>query len=452
LVPGILASGADREGELVASRAKQIYWAVLRAWKAGAPGELVERWESQTGDRQLPDDYFETMVYFADGVVNMYQLRQWFAPLRALDQQSPVALVCRSAAAALALLEESPVPVIYAPRMENIEDLVNRQRFKMALYVNQNTRNFQMMRINSMLHVFISHGESDKSYMVSGQMKCYDYAFIAGDAAASRLSKALLGYDIEARTKRIGRPQLDFVPEGGPPLPDDGRTVVFYAPTWEGDRPSMSYGSLTSHGVAMVKALLASPQHRLIFRPHPRTGVVSSEHEQARSAIEAMIAQANLADPSARHFSDTTASFDWQFHAADACITDVSAVAIDWLTTGKPMIVTRPASSTAVLPTEGFLADTRTFGHKRATDVVAELQSVAQDAEQISRQQAWTHWYFGDTTPGVPSAAWLQACREVREQRDRWLAALSDGIERHPEAAAEIRRATNDLEEIEFES
>ena len=436
----------------MASRAKQIYWAVLRAWKAGSAGELVERWESQTGDRQLPDDHFETMVYYADGVVNLYQLRQWFEPLRKLDEQSPVALVCRSASSALALLEESPVPVIYAPRMENIEDLVNRQRFKMSLYVNQNTRNFQMMRINSILHVFISHGESDKSYMVSGQMKAYDYAFIAGDAAASRLSKALLGYDVATRTKRIGRPQMDFVPQGGPDLPADGRTVVFYAPTWEGDRPSMSYGSLTSHGIEMATALLASPDHRLIFRAHPRTGVVSKEHQAARERIEEMIARANLADPGAQHFADTTPSFDWQFHAADACITDVSAVAIDWLTTGKPLIVTRPASPTATLPDEGFLADARTFPRKQAADVLAELRAVADDEEQKATRAAWTQWYFGDTTPGAPSAAWLQACSEVRDQRDQWLAQLSHGVERQPEAAAEIRRPTNDLEEMEFES
>lgn len=130
----------------------------------------------------------------------------------------------------------------------------------MALYVNQNTRNFQMMRSNTMLHVFISHGESDKSYMVSGQTKTYDYSFIAGEAAADRLAAHLINFDVAAKTIRIGRPQLDTPPATtGPALPEDDRTVVLYAPTTEGDRPSMRYSSLASHGVAMMQALLASP-------------------------------------------------------------------------------------------------------------------------------------------------------------------------------------------------
>ena len=43
---------------------------------------------------------------------------------------------------------------------------------------------------------------------------------------------------------------------------------VWYAPTWEGDRPSIAYGSLASHGVAIIEALLADPSIRIIYRPH----------------------------------------------------------------------------------------------------------------------------------------------------------------------------------------
>ncbi|MCU0295686.1 MAG: CDP-glycerol glycerophosphotransferase family protein [Candidatus Nanopelagicales bacterium] len=433
------------------SKAKNIYWAVRRVWNSRNSGQMLAAWENQTGDRVLPDDHFETMVYYADGVVNMYQLRQWYEPLKALNEQSPVVLVCRSVSSALALLEESPVPVVYGGRIEDIENLVNRQRFKTVLYVNQNTRNFQMMRFATMLHVFISHGESDKSYMTSGQMKCYDYAFIAGDAAANRLSQALMGYDVPSRTKRIGRPQLDTVASGGVPLPDDDRTVVFYAPTWEGDRPSMSYGSLASHGVAMTQALLASGRHRLIVRSHPRTGVVSAEHKAASDEIAALIAQANLADPSANHVFDQTPTFDWQLQAADLCITDVSAAALDWLATGKPLIVTKPASRNAVLPDAGYLATLDLLPAKKAGEIVAVLDEVSADTGLAQEREKWVTYYFGDTTPGAPTAAFLQACRELREERDRLMAELP--AEQSPgNSPSDAHREITELEEIEFES
>jgi hypothetical protein len=433
------------------SKAKQIYWAVRRAWTQGPPGQMVEEWETQTGDRQLPDDHFQTLVYYADGPVNIYQLRQWYEPLKALDSHAPVLFVCRSVTAALELLEESPLPVAYAGRVEDLENLVDRQRFNTALYVNQNTRNFQMMRFNTMLHVFISHGESDKSYMVSGQTKCYDYSFIAGEAAADRLAQNLINFDVAAKTIRIGRPQLDTAPAGqGPVLPHDERVVVFYAPTTEGDRPSMRYSSLASHGVPMMRALLASPKYRVVFRPHARTGLFSEDHATARDTINAMIAEANLADPTAGHLADTTPTFDWQLLAADVCIADVSAVVIDWLTTGKPIVVTRPSNAAAPVPSDGFIADLTLLTAKKASGIVELLDGVTSDAELAEQRREWAFYYFGDTTPGASMRAWLDACERVRTECLGMLTghpATGD-----PNLPAEAHRNVNELEELEIDS
>ncbi|MEZ5186667.1 MAG: CDP-glycerol glycerophosphotransferase family protein [Candidatus Nanopelagicales bacterium] len=436
----------------MASKAKQIYWAVRRVWTQGPPGAMVERWETQTGDRTLPDDHFETVVYYADGPVNLYQVRQWYEPLKQLDAQAPVLIVCRSVTAALELLDESPLPVAYAGRVEDLENLVDRQRFSTALYVNQNTRNFQMMRFASMLHVFISHGESDKSYMVSGQTKCYDYSFIAGEAAAERLAAHLINYDVPAKTIRIGRPQLDHAPaDTGPPLPDDDRTVVLYAPTTEGDRPSMRYSSLESHGVEMMRALLASPRHRVIFRPHARTGLFSEAHAIARDKINEMIAAANLADPGARHLADTTPTFDWQLQAADVCIADISAVVIDWLTTGKPIVVTKPTNPGAPVPAEGYIASVDLLTKKRAGSIVELLDREAADVALAEQRRKWTFYYFGDTAPGAATRAWLDACLRVRTERDQLLAGHSlSGAD--PDAPSEAHRTVNELEELDIES
>lgn len=434
----------------MASKAKQIYWAVRRVMAQGQPA--VEQWESQTGDRTLPDDHFQTIVYYADGPVNLYQLRQWYEPLKALDAEAPALLVCRSVTAAVELLHESPVPVVYAARVEDLENLVDRQRFSAAFYVNQNTRNFQMMRFNTMLHVFISHGESDKSYMVSGQTKCYDYSFIAGEAAADRLAAHLINYDVAAKTIRIGRPQLDSAPvETGPALPADDRIVVFYAPTTEGDRPSMRYSSLASHGVAMMQALLASPRHRVIFRPHARTGLFSEDHAAARDEINAMIAAANLADPTAGHMADTTATFGWQLQAADVCIADISAVVIDWLTTGKPIVVTKPTNPAAPVPTEGYIATVDLLTKKQAGEIVQVLDRVSGDEALAAERQKWAFYYFGDTSPGAATQAWLEACRRVRAERDAQLSG-HDLSTPDPNAPAEEHRTVNDLEELDIES
>ena len=120
--------------------------------------------------------------------------------------------------------------------------------------------------------------------------------------------------------------------------PRDSGLRVWYAPTWEGDRPSIAYGSMASHGVAIIEALVADPSIRIIYRPHARIGYASRKHREADRAVRAC---------SPRPAVDTLliVGYGWQWDFADACITDISAVAYDWLPTAKPLVITEPAAS-----------------------------------------------------------------------------------------------------------
>jgi hypothetical protein len=347
-----------------------------------------------------PPDSVKIAVYYSDTNVNLYQLRQWYAPLVELSKTWPVVVITRSPGATVRLLEECPLPVVYLRKIVDLENFVLEQNLAMVLYVNQNARNFQMFRYGRMWHVFINHGESDKAYMSSNQYKAYDYAFIAGLAARDRLRSALWGYDVDARTFMIGRPQADhFV--GEPPYPSDGRTVVLYAPTWEGDRASMSYGSVASHGVELTRALLADPGYRLIYRPHPRSGVVDREYGKANEQIIAAIRKANAADPDAHHVYDDGGAIGWQLVAADVAITDVSAMVYDRLATGKPVLITRPVSPEAEVDDSGYLGACEWLTVQGARDVTSQIHGVLNNPEARERLQFWVERYFGDTTLGV---------------------------------------------------
>src|SRR5699024_8071380 len=148
-------------------------------------------------------------------------------------------------------------------------------------------------------------------------------------------------------------------------------TVVLYAPTWEGDRPAAAYGSIASHGVALTEAILASPAHRLVYRPHPRSGVIDREYRAANERIIAAIAAANAADPAAQHVFDDGPDLGWQLAAADVAITDISAMVYDRLATGKPIIVARPVSPDAEVDEDGFLGSAAWLASDRAGDVLS---------------------------------------------------------------------------------
>jgi hypothetical protein len=373
-------------------------------------------------------DRCEVAVYFSDARVNLYQLRQWYAPLVELSKTRPVIVIARSPRTMLHLVEECPLPVVYLRKIQELELFVEERDIKLMLYVNQNTKNFQMFRFRRMWHVFINHGESDKAYMTSNQFKAYDYAFVAGRAAQERLAARLWDYDVERRAIPIGRPQVDHFDGALPYTPDD-RTVVLYSPTWEGDRQSMRYGSIASHGPAMVDALLSTGRHRLIYRPHPRSGVNDRDYRAANQAIADAISRANAADPDAQHIHDTGGELGWQLTAADVAITDVSAMVYDRLATGKPLIVTRPAASTAEVDERGYLGAAEWLTAGEAPDVIALVDRVLTDRAARERLQFWVERHFGDTAPGASSRRFHEA---VELLIGRWHehAALHSGDER----------------------
>jgi hypothetical protein len=330
-------------------------------------------------------------VFFATGPENFYQFEQWRSPLEHLAQQRPVFVIVDRPDTGDMVLQSSSLPVAFARGSAALEELVADQDVRVVLYLNQIEANFRMLRFASPVHIQIGHGESDKGGSVSNQHKAYDLTFVGGDAGRDRLAQALRGFDASERTLAIGRPQLDHDYPGAPLWPRDSGLRVWYAPTWEGDRPSIVYGSLASHGVAIMEALVADPSVRVIYRPHPRTGYVSSRHRAADKAIRALLAKQGN-----RHLVDRK-GYGWQWDFADACITDISAVAYDWLATGKPLVITEPAPS-AYRPPSALLDTVPLLGAAEASEVLTKIRALQGNSDASAQLRGLAYHYFGDVS------------------------------------------------------
>ncbi len=346
------------------------------------------------------------VVYFAAIPEEIYQLEQWQYPLQTLGERHPVVVLVTRPDIGRLVEEHTPFPVLFAPRGAQLEQLVHERRPAVILYVNHREPNFRMLRYEQVSHVYLGHGESDKGASASHQNMAYDYCPVAGEAGQERLAEALPLFDVAVRAPIIGRPQLDSpdrVAAMARPanVSETSRRTVLYAPTWEGGLPSMAFGTVVSHGRAIVESLLADPDVRLIYRPHPLTGSLDPAHAAADHDLRARISSAG--EP---HIVDT-GSYGWALDAADAAIVDISSVAYDWLSTGKPMVITAPADERA-RPTSSELLDVAPrLTAKSAGQADAIVRGLARGPDPRWTQLVRRH--FGDTSPGASTASFLRA-------------------------------------------
>ena len=355
-----------------------------------------------TANGPVPDG--AVALYFAVGPENAYQFEQWRRPLETLATRRPVVVIVDRPDSGRLVLGSSSLPVAFARASGELETLVQRHRIAAVLYVNQVEQNFRMLRFADPVHIQIGHGESDKGGSVSNQHKAYDVTFIGGPAGRERLARALYDFDADARIREVGRPQLDHDYPGAPVWPDDGRLRVLYAPTWEGDRATIRYGSLVSHGAAIIAALRADPRVRIIYRPHPRIGRASAAHARADHELRTA-----LREDGDRHLIDL-GPYGWQWRFADHCITDISAVAYDWLATGKPLVITEPAAE-AYRPRSALLDSLDLLPPERAGDIRELLPSPSAELSALTRH------YFGDITTGASTRRFEEALDEVISSR-----------------------------------
>jgi hypothetical protein len=352
-------------------------------------------------------------VFFATGPENFYQFEQWRLPLEHLAKQRPVFVIVDRPDTGDLVLGTSSLPVAFARGSAALERLVAERDVRVVLYLNQLEANFRMLRFASPVHIQIGHGESDKDSSISNQHKAYDLVFVGGDAGRDRLGQALRGFDANERTLLVGRPQLDYPYPGAPSWSRDSGMRVWYAPTWAGDRPSIAYGSLASHGVAIIEALLADPSIRVIYRPHPRTSYTTREHRDADKAVRALLARAGD-----RHLVDRD-GYGWQWDFADACITDVSAVAYDWLATGKPLVITEPAPS-AYRPISPLLDTLPLLGVAEAGEVLSKIRALQGDSAAGEQLRDLAYHYFGDVSAQQSTKRFDDAIEHAYQIQQSW--------------------------------
>ncbi|MGW1029255.1 hypothetical protein ACWD4J_37195 [Streptomyces sp. NPDC002577] len=243
----------------------------------------------QHADRWLRDHRPTVVLYFSGMKSSAYQIDMWLKTLEALDARPLVLLRERHM---LADLAPTTVPVMCVSNANHVMNF-DFSSVRVVLYAANVGPNIHMLRIPTAKHVFIGHGDSDKQASVNPFAKVYDEVWTAGRAGRDRWAAADVGVRDEAVVE-VGRPQLAPVrrAEESPVSP----LTVLYAPTWESWEPVPGVTSITESGELIVKALLSAPvEVRVLYKPHPYTGVRDPRAKRAHERIVALLEAANAA-------------------------------------------------------------------------------------------------------------------------------------------------------------
>ena len=389
------------------------------------PGVKTRRWlglgPAQVANHELdhipvPGD---VAVYFSDVANKAYQLEQWLATLEKLHETRRVVLVFRKIPSMRHFRKLTDLPKIYVRRFEDLANLYDSNQFKLCLYVNNGVANFQSLSAARPVHVHINHGESDKLSMVSNQAKAYDRVLVAGPAAVERHRAVLLDFDLD-RLIAVGRPQLDTRFESLLP-PFHGRTAM-YAPTWEGENEANNYTSMDLFGEGIIEALVALPNTRVIYKPHPRiTTSTAPAIARAHGRIREILEEHNAAG--GNHLIAESENILALLGDVDALLTDVSSVGLDflYLHPERPLILTDRRDDLDKLHREVPVSRACPVISESTRDGILAGLATLLGASGTGQGLSMRKFYFGDRAPGSSTNAFIEVVGRLIDERSKLL-------------------------------
>jgi hypothetical protein len=333
----------------------------------------------------------EVMLYHSGTEDSTHQVNMW---LSAVERLGRPALVVLRERACLEQLAPTSLPVVCIPGAVDFMSFPLPE-VRVALYTANVGKTIHMLREPGVRHVFVGHGDSDKTASFNPFSKVYSEIWVAGEGGRDRYRRAAVGVRDDDIVE-VGRPQLDGIEVATEGIGARQMTVL-YAPTWEGWTADPAHTSLVQTGPALVERLVGFSDVRVIYKPHPFTGTVSTQAAAADAAIRAILAKSG-----APHLTVSGAAptlYDC-FNDADLLVADVSSVLTDFIYSEKPYVVTNLTG----LDEEEFRTRYPSVGQAYLLDPAGErigaiLDLVRESDPLAAARRALKHYLLGPDEP-----------------------------------------------------
>lgn len=236
--------------------------------------------------------------------------------------------------------------IIYAKNPTDIENVLTKLPFLKAIYYFSNTGNLiHTLRYNIYQHIFLGHGDSDKSASAHKFFRVYDEIWVAGQAHIDRFKNA--GFKTaHIDFVKIGRPNLKHIVTNTIKKKDKPKNKdlkITYFPTWEGVYEENNYSS--AHlSVIMLSEVQKKLSCKISAKYHPVTGSRDVTLKNINSALHSEFSDRSYM----LDIADKSIPVSNLISGSDAFICDISAVVSECISSLSPIFIYIPTDRTIV--------------------------------------------------------------------------------------------------------
>ncbi|MFC6276862.1 CDP-glycerol glycerophosphotransferase family protein [Psittacicella hinzii] len=284
------------------------------------------------------------------------------------------------------VIREFPyVDVVYAKTPQDIENVFLSLPVLKAIYYISNTGNLiHSLRFNDYQHIFLGHGDSDKTASAHKFFRVYDQVWVAGQAHIDRFANT--GFNTaHMEFVKIGRPTLANVIK----LTDSDwrqRPLHFlYLPTWEGVYEEGNYSSVTL-AAQMLQHLATTYNAPVTTKFHPVTGSRNKMLANVNTDVQKVLEQTGVEFAIANRLTPVS---DLLLNA-NIFICDISAVVSECIAANGPIFVYIPQDKEIKIAKSNMDYNYYAYTFSTLEELYSQLEQVlnGNDYKAQARQEA----------------------------------------------------------------
>jgi hypothetical protein len=265
------------------------------------------------------------------------------------------------------------LPLLFAKGDKEIGIFLNSLLSLKACFYPSNTgNNLHLLKFNHLKHIFIGHGDSDKTASAHKYFRVYDENWVAGDAHIDRFKNE--GFNTQGLLhKKVGRPNLKTtLTIAQKPWQErfNGDIHLLYLSTWEGVYQEQNYTS-----IYIIQDFFQKLQVELTtlnIKLHPWIGRRDNNLKDFHLTLEKTLLQKIF--PSIIH--DKTIPVETLIQSNNFFICDISAVISESLAANAPIFVYIPKDKEIKLTKSKMMYEDYTYTFSTIKELEDKIEEV----------------------------------------------------------------------------